>query len=427
MVDAGADIEIAVTRLAREDGGRVLAILARRFDDLDLADDAVQEGLIAAATTWPRDGVPDNPAGWLLSVSRRRAIDRLRREASARRRAEGAAADLVEQRVSSDAGGWALIDDGDDPDDAMVDERLRLMLLCCHPALDPDAQVPLVLRLVAGLTTAEIAAALLIPEATLAQRIVRAKRKIKTAGIPLSLPGQLGERLDVVLAVLYLVLNEGYLSRSEAGQTIRVDLVDESIRLTRILHELVPLSAEVVGLLALELFGRARSDARVDAAGDLVLLEDQDRSTWDLTLIEEANRLLAAALEQMSPGPFQLQAIIASHHANARTADVTNWPMIVTLYGQLAAMIPSPVVELNRAVAIAMADGPHAGLAALDRVEGLDDYHLFHATLGELRRRSGDLTGAGEAFDRALDLVTSPAERRHLERQRGLCAGQDRA
>jgi RNA polymerase sigma-70 factor (ECF subfamily) len=398
----------AVTRLAREESGRVIALLAHRFGDLDLADDAVQDALLEALQ-W--NEIPDNPAAWLYTVARNRAIDRLRREASARRRLLSAAPDLLSASDHSAQEVPAMIVEHTD----VGDEHLRLALLCCHPALDRDSQVALTLRLVGGLTTVEIAAAFLLPEATLAQRIVRAKRKIRDAGIPLTIPAALDERVEALLTVLYLIFNEGYLSRGSTA-TVRVDLVDEAVRLTRQALTLLPGNAEVEGLLALELFTRARSDARI-AGGELVLLEDQDRTTWNLSEIDAANRVLVAALARMSPGPFQLQAVIAAHHANAPTAADTDWPAIAGAYAQLSAMTASPVVALNHAVAVAMADGPRAGLVLLDRIAGLDDYHLYWAARGELLVRSGDKDASARAFRRARELATNPAEQRHLDRR----------
>lgn len=313
-----------------------------------------------------------------------------------------------------------MIDDDRHGDGADVrDDRLRLMLLCCHPALDRHTQVALTLRLVGGLTTVEIAAAFLVPEATLAQRIVRAKRKIRDAGIPLSIPADLTNRVDALLAVLYLVYNEGYLTRGGGStEPVRVDLVHEAIRLTTQLVELLPDHAEVDGLLALQLFHASRSATRLDQHGELVLLDRQDRTRWDLDTIQEGNRVLARALRRMQPGPYQVQAVIASYHANARTADETDWPAIARAYSQLVAMTDSPVVRLNHAIAVAMADGPLAGLALLDGLTGLDRYHLLHSTRGELLARAGEDLAASAAFDRALTLVDNPAERRHLERRR---------
>jgi RNA polymerase sigma-70 factor (ECF subfamily) len=393
----------AVTRLAREEGGHVLALLAHRFGDLDLADEAVQDALLAAAS-W--EAVPANPAGWLYTVAHNRAVDRLRRAAAERRRLQAASylITLPEEEEPE-----MIIERSD-----VGDEHLRLVLLCCHPALDRDAQVALTLRLVGGLTTPEIAAAYLVPEATLAQRIVRAKRKIRDAGIPLSIPTSLSERVEAVLTVLYLIYNEGYLSRSSAGA--RVDLVDESIRLTSALASLLPTNAEVLGLLALELYGRARTSSRF-VGDELVLLEAQDRTTWDFAGIVQANQVLASALALEVPGAFQLQAWIASQHANARTAADTDWPAIASAYAQLLELAPSPVVALNRAVAVAMADGAPAGLALLDSVTGLDDYHLYWAARGELLAKAGDPDAAAAALRRARALAANPAEQRHLDRR----------
>ncbi len=398
----------------------MLALLSRRFGDLDLADEAVQDALVEAAKVWPVRGVPDNPPAGLLTVARNKAIDRLRREASARRRTRRAAPELV----ASHDGDEVTDDRFVEPDGGeMPDDQLRLVLLCCHPALDRDTQIALTLRMVGGLTTPEIAAAFLVPEATLAQRIVRAKRKIRDAGIPLSIPAALDDRIDAVLNVLYLVFNEGYLSRADTT-SVRVDLIDEAIRLTRRFAELVPDHPEVDGLLALELFHRSRLATRLDHAGELVLLDDQDRSRWDLATIRNGNAILHRAMQQLRPGPFQVQAIIAGHHANARTAADTDWPAIAALYRQLVAMTDSPVVRLNHAVAVAMADGPHAGLGLLDRLEGLDRYHLFHAARAELLARSGDVAAARDAFTRAAGLTDNPAERAHLARRQQDIAAQ---
>lgn len=287
MTDA---VGSAITRLAREESGRVLALLAARFDDVDLADDCVQDALLLAAETWPSHGVPDNPAAWLYTVSRNRVIDQLRRRAAARRRLAAAAPDLIPD--DQPATGSPLIVD----DNELGDERLRLLLLCCHPALDRDAQVALTLRLVGGLTTAEIAAAFLVPEKTLAQRIVRAKRKIRDARIPLTIPTDIDGRVGVLLGVLYLIFNEGYLARGAAPALVRVDLADEAIRLSEQLIDLVPHDGEAHGLLALELFHRARFDARTDATGELIVLADQDRSAWDATMIDRARDVLRAGV-----------------------------------------------------------------------------------------------------------------------------------
>jgi RNA polymerase sigma-70 factor, ECF subfamily len=409
-------VEDAVTRLAREESGHVLALLAARFGDLDLADESVQDALERALRTWPRDGIPDDPPAWLYRVAERRAIDLVRRAASAGRRLAAAAPELT--RDPEPAEEVPIVEHT-----PVGDEQLRLLLLCCHPALDRDAQVALTLRLVGGLTTEEIGAAFLVPEATLAQRIVRAKRKIRGARIPLTIPADLGERVDVLLTVLYLIFNEGYLSRGSA-ETLRVDLADEAIRLTATAADLLGGHAEAGGLLALELYHRARMATRVDAEGELVLLEHQDRTRWDLATIARADRVLTTALDGSSagvddpgPGPYRLQALIAAEHAHAPTAADTDWPRIARLYDALLRRMPTPVVALNRAVAIAMADGPRAGLAELDRVPDLERYHLRHTTEGELRLRAGEPEAALAAFQRALPLVANPAERRHVERR----------
>jgi RNA polymerase sigma-70 factor (ECF subfamily) len=400
----------AVTRLAREESGHVLALLAHRFGDLDLADEAVQDALLTASQ-WST--IPDNPPAWLFTVARNNAVDRLRRADVERRRIHAAAPDLLAESSRQQ---------GADEEDPMIvehsevgDEQLRLLLLCCHPALERDTQVALTLRLVGGLTTAEIAAAFFVPEATLAQRIVRAKRKIRGAAIPLSIPARLDDRVDALLTVLYLVFNEGYLSRGDTPG-IRVDLVDEAIRLTRRAAEVLPESAEVYGLLALELFTHARTPARL-VAGELVLLDDQDRGVWSAELIDEANAVLFSALRRMHPGPFQLQAIIAAHHANAPTADATDWGAIVAAYRQLAAVAPSPVVTLNYSVAVSMAEGPRKGLRMLDTVVGLDEYYLYWAARGELLARAGETVEAVAALRRARLTAQNPAEQRHLDRR----------
>jgi RNA polymerase sigma-70 factor (ECF subfamily) len=406
----------AVSQAARRDGGRLVALLAGQFRDLDLADESVQDALEEAVRTWPERGVPDNPAGWLLTVARRKAIDRTRRAASAQRRTLAAAPELLaepsaELERPEDEAPMTLDHAG------IRDDQLRLILLCCHPALDRDAQVALTLRLVGGLTTPEIAAAYLVPEATLAQRIVRAKRKIKAAKIPLTIPAELEDRVETVLRVLYLIFNEGYLSHAETAALVRSDLVDEAVRLTALMVDLAPDSPECKGLLALELFHRARSRTRADPDGELILLEDQDRSRWDLAEIRLANRVLHDALSQGHDGAFQLQALIAGCHANARLASETNWPAIVSAYDRLIALTPSPIVALNRAVAVAMADGPQLGLTLLDQIEGLESYHLFHAARAELMLRAGDRDEAAVAFRRARQLATNPAEQRHLDRR----------
>jgi RNA polymerase sigma-70 factor, ECF subfamily len=393
----------------------VLALLAARFNDVDLADDGVQDALVQAVETWAANGIPSNPAGWLYTVAHNRIIDRLRRDATARRRLQASAVELT---TRYDAEEVPIVEGTD-----VGDEQLRLMLLCCHPALDRDTQVALTLRLVGGLTTPEIAAAFLLPEPTLAQRIVRAKRKIRDARIPLSIPENLDERVDALLTVLYLVFNEGYLARGGSVDVVRVSLVDEAVRLTQQAISVLPDGAatrEAEALLALELYHRSRFDTRLDGAGDIVLLADQDRTRWDATLIGHANGILKRVLGDGPLGPYQLQALIASQHANAVTAADTDWVVIAALYDRLLQAQESPVVALNRAVAVSMADGPGAGLRLLDELAGpLERYHLFWATRGELLARVGDREAAREAFGRARGLTANAAEQRHLDRRIG--------
>lgn len=406
MTNGAADeVDCALHHLAREDAGRVVALLTRRFGDLDLADDSVQDALIEATQVWRVKGTPSNPAAWLHQVARRKAIDRLRRDDVRRRRIAANAPDLAEP--STDVRAPSLIEDGGfDPGD----ERLRLLLLCCHPALELDAQVALTLRLVSGLKTEEIASAFLVPTPTLAQRISRAKRKIRSANIPMSLPTSLDDRLGAVRTVVYLMFNEGYLTRSPTAPAQSVDLCDEAVRLMRLVVRLAPEHAESHGLLALVLLTNARRDARfVD--GRLVLLDDQDRSLWKYDEIVAGNASVRTAMAMMQPGPFQLQSVIASHHSNARNPAETDWSKIVELYDQLWSMTASPIVALNRAAAVAMANGPRLGLAAVDAIEGLDDYHLFHATRGELLARAGDHEAAIAALKRATEASPNESER----------------
>ena len=376
--------------------------------DFDLAEEAVQEAFVRALETWPRDGVPDNPGAWITTTARRRAIDRLRRDANLRRKTE-----TLEMLARLDALGGSEDDVSGIPDD-----RLRLIFTCCHPALPMEARVALTLRTLGGLTTPEIARAFLVPERTMAQRMVRAKRKIRDAGIPYRVPPAelLPERLPGVLAVLYLIFNEGYSASS--GPLVREDLCGEAIRLGRILDRLMPDEPEVRGLLALLLLQHSRRDARTDDAGHLILLEDQDRSRWDHDAIDEGLALLDDALGRRRAGPYQVQAAIAALHARAPRPEDTDWPQIAALYGTLATMAPTPVVELNRAVAIAMADGPERGLPMVEALaDELDGYHLFHATRADLLRRLGRNDEAAQAYRLALALVTNPAERAHLERR----------
>ena len=371
----------------------------------------MQEAFATAVDRWARDGVPDNPGAWITTTARNRAIDRIRRERRLRDKTE-----LVEtlERLQ------ALPDEEELRMRAWPDERLRLVFTCCHPALARDAQVALTLRTLGGLTTREIAKAFLVTEPTIAQRLVRAKRKIREAGIPYRVPPPdlLPERLTGVLSVLYLVFNEGYTSTE--GPLVRTDLCDEAIRLARVVAALLPEEGEVQGLLALMLLQHSRRDARVDADGDLILLEDQDRTKWNADEIDEGLEWLARAQSQAVVGPYVIQAAIAAEHASAPHVEATDWPAIVRWYRALLRIQPSPVVALNAAVAVAMADGPQAGLAMVDRLDetgALERYYLLPATRADLLRRLGRNQEAAADYERALSLVTNPAERRFLERR----------
>ena len=412
-----AIVEAAITRVHRDEWARVVASLARRFGDLDLAEEMAAEAFATAVERWPRDGVPANPGAWITTTANRRAIDRLRREA---------------RRASKQQEALMLRDDSPpEPVGAVADDRLRLLFTCCHPALSMEARVALTLRMIGGLTVAEIAHAFLVQEGTMARRITRAKDKIAAARIPYRVPEveDLPARVAGVLAVLYLVFNEGYLASGTESEPVRHDLTAEAIRLTRLVRTLLPDDGEVAGLLALMLLTEARASARVSAAGELVPLDEQDRSTWDRAVIAEGLAIVRERLDVVArgdavPGRYQLLAAIGAVHTSSPDACDTDWSQVAALYERLAAIDPSPIVALNRAIAVAELDGPEAGLDAVDRLgEALDGYHAFHAARAELLRRLARPAEARGAYDRAIELAGNSAEVAYLTGRRGQLAG----
>jgi RNA polymerase sigma-70 factor, ECF subfamily len=399
-----SDALAAIERIYREEYGRVVASLVRRFGNIDTAEEAAGEALLVALERWPVDGVPPNPGGWLTTTAGNRAIDRIRRESH--RDAKHQAALMIED------------DTPHEPTGIVEDDRLRLIFTCCHPALAPEARVALTLRLLGGLTVAEIAQAFLVPETTMAQRITRAKKKIAAANIPFRVPepADLTARLGGVLAVVYLVFNEGYLA-SSGEHSIREDLTAEAIRLGRILHTLLPGEPEATGLLALMLLTESRRTTRVSAGGELVPLQDQDRGGWDRALIAEGHGLVRECLAVNRPGHYQLLAAVNAVHTDAPDAAATDWGQIAALYDQLYAVAPSPIVALNRAVAVAELDGPAVALAQVDRLD-LPTYHAWHATRADLLRRLGRSDEARAAYDAAIGATENPAEVAYLSRRR---------
>jgi RNA polymerase sigma-70 factor (ECF subfamily) len=400
------DVGAVLTGVFQSEWGRVVSSLIRLTGNWDLAEECAQDAFARALERWPDSGVPSNPGAWITTVARNRALDHLRREATL-------AAKLPEVAIQGS--------DEQFPAEDIPDERLRLIFTCCHPALSFDARVALTLRTLGGLTTAEIARAFLVPEQTMAKRLVRAKGKVRDAGIPYCVPPphQLPDRLSSVLAVLYLIFNEGY-SATAGAQLVRTDLCNESIRLTRTLVELMPDEPEAAGLLALMLFHHSRRKARVDTAGDLIPLDRQDRRLWDTSLVSEGQSILAAAARRGSHGPYQLQAAIAACHATAAHSDFTDWPRIVRLYDELAALTPTPVIRLNRAVAVAMAQGPAAALTLVDDLENdatLSGNHLVPAVRADLLCRLDRRNEAAAAYRAAIELVATEPERRYLTRR----------
>lgn len=404
---SGVDVSEAITRVHHEEWARVVAALTRRFGDLDVAEEATAEAFATAVERWPADGVPPNPGAWLTTTANRKAIDRIRRES---------------KRDGKQKEAQMAYDDPPEPLGAIDDERLRLIFTCCHPALAMETRVALTLRMVGGLTVREIASAFLVQESTVGQRITRAKAKIKAARIPYRVPSaeDLPARLSGVLAVLFLVFNEGYLASGPDTDPVRRDLTAEAIRLTRLIRALLPEDGEVTGLLALMLLTEARRTARVSASGELVTLDQQDRGAWDAALVAEGHRLVRERLATgVAPGRYQILAAINAVHTSARDVRDTDWSQVVALYDQLVRLDPSPIVALNRAVAVAEIDGPDVALAAVDRLEGrLAGYHAYHATRADLLRRLGRSQESRVAYDKAIELAGNTAETAYLSRRR---------